>query len=962
MPPLPDDAREEVSRELLAKVEQMHDADLAGNVRHAVKLCEEVISGVNPKRAPYFWSHLQGRLGQMLLDLHKPPSSRDVERAIAAYSASASVLKDDRPIEWTWAQKNLSLAYLLRKKRRPENVARAIDGLSAVVDRQRDLNSPERLRTIVALAQVLLDEDGTPAAIERATAYLQLAVGEDSGRTTVGAFGGAVQLLEQILAFAQGGDNVELATMIHHSLGVGLVNRSFANIDEPGSIVEQAINHLRPVLKQRSADGNVDLWIDATIHCGRAYRNRVAGSRASNSDEAIRLLRSAIDQMPSGFDPSMRAFAYIELAMAYSLHPSLTDRFALARSALVDGERRAGDPTSTGRSAQLTRTRAFIDFHEMNSTQTTESFRVAVASLQSAISVTSRDADPWTWAELQSQRSTALACLALAGDTEITPPIRELESVLEIYTLETAPIQRCTTALNIASVLAARADWADASPWFGVAAESGESALAARRSGADVLEVVRLCAETRSRWSTCLVELESYDEALQATEFSLARSLALAVAPELMGLGPDDRILFEAVRREIRYCESLERLPAEHPQRAALADRDELFSEARALSAQLRRDTRFAALYAPEALAAATPSGGALVIVNASVFGTHVFVIPDGTRSLDASHVLHLAGVDEETFRAIAAGYRDKPGWILNREVLRGDNGTAEWEAPRAEFEIATAALLDALGRVLMAPLAAHLASLNVSEGSHVAFVVSNHLAAMPIHAAPIGDDRIFLDAYATSYSPSLLGFATSKLRASERDLSGSATAIIDPTGDLASAREEAAAMAAAFGDRVNLLGTDTTVDAAIDACTGSAISHFACHGHYEIASPMRSGLILAHSEVMAIDTVVSRADFRMARLVAFSACESGVSDFSITPSEQISLPNAALEAGAAAVLATLWSVSDRDSAALMATFYRLLSLGSPPPQALRAAQLDLRSKSNGRYPSTWAAYFLTGA
>jgi CHAT domain-containing protein len=58
-------------------------------------------------------------------------------------------------------------------------------------------------------------------------------------------------------------------------------------------------------------------------------------------------------------------------------------------------------------------------------------------------------------------------------------------------------------------------------------------------------------------------------------------------------------------------------------------------------------------------------------------------------------------------------------------------------------------------------------------------------------------------------------------------------------------------------------------------------------------------------------------------RLVALSACETGLHDINRSPEEFIGLPAAFLQLGATGVLATLWPVNDASAAFLMSRFFR---------------------------------------
>ena len=94
--------------------------------------------------------------------------------------------------------------------------------------------------------------------------------------------------------------------------------------------------------------------------------------------------------------------------------------------------------------------------------------------------------------------------------------------------------------------------------------------------------------------------------------------------------------------------------------------------------------------------------------------------------------------------------------------------------------------------------------------------------------------------------------------------------------------------------------------------------------------------------------------------LVTLSACESGLSRVR-RGDELDGLMRAFLFAGASALVSTLWRVDERSTLILMERFYREILAGVGFAQALRQAQLYLRSLPPFADPYYWAPFILVG-
>ncbi len=104
--------------------------------------------------------------------------------------------------------------------------------------------------------------------------------------------------------------------------------------------------------------------------------------------------------------------------------------------------------------------------------------------------------------------------------------------------------------------------------------------------------------------------------------------------------------------------------------------------------------------------------------------------------------------------------------------------------------------------------------------------------------------------------------------------------------------------------------------------------------------------------------------DLHGTELVVLSASESGLGQ-AMSGEGVFGLRRALLEAGAEAVLVSMWNVPDKETQELMTLFYQKWLAGRDKHEALREAQLEMRSRVKARYggdrPALWGAFVLLG-
>ena len=147
-------------------------------------------------------------------------------------------------------------------------------------------------------------------------------------------------------------------------------------------------------------------------------------------------------------------------------------------------------------------------------------------------------------------------------------------------------------------------------------------------------------------------------------------------------------------------------------------------------------------------------------------------------------------------------------------------------------------------------------------------------------------------------------------------------------------------------------------------------IVHFATHGVVNDKQPELSGIVLSMVDKRGRDQdgyLTLRDIYRLdlpIRLVVVSACRTGIGK-QVPGEGLIALTRGFMNAGAQAVVVSLWNVDDEATAEFMTIFYdhMLRKNHLPPSAALRQAKLEMQTHANElwRAPYYWAGFILQG-
>jgi CHAT domain-containing protein/Tfp pilus assembly protein PilF len=502
-------------------------------------------------------------------------------------------------------------------------------------------------------------------------------------------------------------------------------------------------------------------------------------------------------------------------------------------------------------------------------------------------------------------------------------------------------------------------------------------------------------ARPNDRW-----DARAFAVAERARARTLLDALAEVEAEVRSGLDPELAAEEERLRYRLNLRERDHQRAVTAGDQAAAAgaarDLSALTREYRALEERIRNSSpRYADLVQPQPLDASVIQAAVLdpntLLLQYSLGQAESWLWAVNRKSLEAFRLPPRADIEARVRRFY--------------ELLTARNLEIEGETPAArrrrlqEADAETPAAAAALADAVLGPVAARLGA----DGPDRLVVVADGalhyvpFAALPKPRQDAGGPLLF--DHEVVYVPS-----ASALSALRRDLAdrraapGTLAVLADPVFDAADSRVlrpdrqataahggerrgegfrrlffsrregEAIASLVPAANRLTAFDFEASRDLAFDGLlAGYRMVHFATHGVLNGDYPALSGLVLSlvdrygepREGFLRLHDIYSlelRAD-----LVTLSACETALGR-EIRGEGLVGLSRGFMYAGAARVVASLWSVQDRATAETMRRFYAgMLDRGLPPGLALREAQIAMANEANWSAPYYWAPFVLHG-
>ena len=957
--------------------------DRAENIEMAIANYQRSLEVMTREAMPVLWAQLISNLALAYLNRIRGNRAENIEMAIANYQRSLEVIKQETmPVLWVQAMSNLGLAYSKSiQGNRAESIERAIMACEQSLDlatreampvewaqsmsnltfaystRIRGEQSENIEKAIVTGQQSLQVRTRKAMPVEWAESMSNLALAH-SKRIK----GNRAENIEiAITAYQQSLEMmtketmpIEWATIMNN-----LANAYYLRIQSDRiENIEVAIETYRQALQVRTRKAMPIEWAETMNNLANAYSIRVQGDRAENIEVAIETYRQALQVRTRKAMPIEWAETMNNLANAYSdlIQGDRAQNIEAAIEAYQQSLEVVSREAMPARWAQLMNNLANAYFKRIRDDRA-QNIEAAIEAYQQSLEVRRRDAMPVDWAESISNMAAAYYS-RLYGDRlrNIETAVNAYSEALEIFTPEAHPSNCRGTARLLANLYANENQWDKAQSRYEMALNAVEilyqSALSKGSQEAELSETNDIYRRTAYAYA----KVGNLTTAIATLEQGRARGLSETLQRDradleaIRKINPNLAERYQTAVNAINQLESTERRidtiresPAysqEDLRQQAIQSRQSLkncLTEIR----QIPGHEKFLALPTFEDIAATVQRDHPLVYFLATPNGSLALVLtPEGVSSLWLNELTEPQLRDtlaNNWFKAYRERQNNRQGW---HEAV--DDVTHQ------------------LWNVMMAPLISHLQQNNLSKAI---LIPTGYLSYLPLHAAWTTDPtqpngrRYACDGIQFTYAPNALSLKAGRTIAAHTPAT-SLLAINEPESDTASplpcaGPETQKAIFTFDKDNWEILQKDkATRPAVLQALPQHTVVHFSCHGSADLGTPLNSGLLMANDEILSLRDLLD-LNLQNLRLAILSACETGIPGTKL-PDEAVSLPTGLLQAGAAGVISSLWSVADLSTMLLLSRFYDLWRTEKlEAPEALRQAQIWLRD-SDG---SVFAAY-----
>lgn len=900
----------------------------ADNLEEAIYYYHQALRVFSIETHPQEWADTQNNLGNAYLQRVRGIRADNLEQAIGYFQRVRQIFTCDTfPDKWATTQQNLGVAYIHRiRGQQAENLEQAIHYFQEALEictRDTHPNDWAMIQTNLAnayryrLMHKRVDnlEQARFYAEQASQIYTKTAFPENWARTQNSL---AAIYLERIQ-----GDRAD-------------------NLD-------RTIYCSQEVIENCDRDAFSEQWAQAQLNLGSGYAKRLRGERSNNLEQSIIHCQKALEVFTDTAFPEEWAHAQNNLGLAYlyRVHGDRADNLEQSIHHLQQAlkvQLRIASPVYLAM-VQLNLGAAYI---ERVDGQKAENQEQAICYFQQALQVCTGDTFPHGWATSQQNLGAVYSRRILGKPAKnMKQAIAAYQQALEIFHSDSLPVDCRRTAHNLGTLYFEQRNWKYAVTAYTTALVATEtlyqSCLLLDSKAAELKET----ADLPHRAAYALTRVGNLQTAVEVLEQGRARGLSESLDRDRTDLGKlkeQNETLYTQYKD---ITQQLRNLEAQQRDRMVSSDRhnitpEVLRNEANCLRqeltetiGQIREQPGYETFLTPptyeDVQKAVTPDNPATYLLTTPAGSLALVITPDN---------IHPIWLNDFTNTQITS--------LLQPWFAAYDNSRSDRQTWLNTIDTTTRQLWD----TLMGPIIQQLQEKGIDR---TILIPTGFLSLLPLHAAWTEDEskltkrRYAFDDIHITYAPNAKSLTAAQVIA-ERVQSNSILAIDNLSQDLDNSDQEVQAAIASFLPQATILRHHhATTTAVKTALPNAAIAHFYCHGTANLNEPLNSGLAMSDGLLTLKDIfALNLAESGGLRLAILSACETGIQGLE-NADEAISLPTGLLQAGVAAVIASLWSVSDLSTMMLLTRFYDLWRIeGLEIDQALRQAQQWVRDTTNG--------------
>ena len=880
-----------------AYCERIH-GEHADNLEQAISAYESVLQVFTVEDFPQQWAVTRHNLANAYHDRIRGDHADNLERAIEGYKLALQVRSRHRfPQDWAMTQNDLANAYSERiRGKRADNLEHAIMSYKSALEVRTHEVSPQ---------------DWAQTQNNLANAYSERIKGEraDNLEQAITAYKLALKVRTRAASLRN------WATT-QHSLANAYSKRIRGNRSDN---LEYAIERYKLALQVQTREELPRDWAMTTLNLARSYRERIRGDQADNFEQAIAAYQLTLQVYTVESFPVNWAIVQNSLSIAY--RKRIRGNFA-------------------------------------------DNIEHSITACKMALQELTRESLPQDWAMAQHNLAISYSNRVRGKQAENNrKAIEALSLSLQVYTVETFPNDCRRISRDLGNIHFNKQNWEAAATAYSTAFDAAkvlyQSCIFLDGKTTEIHEtagIPRLAAYTLAR--TDPGRTKNLQAAISTLEQGRARGLSEAVERDRANLeNLKDKNLssqYKDFTAQIRNLEGQQRermvssdrysLTAEAMRREATA----LHQKKNALIRSIRKVPGYANFLTlptfKDVQKAAKRDCPLVYLISTSAGSLALIVTLKEIQSVWLDHFSETQLIE----------LLDKT-WFAAYKQFKDENKTSPLKNRQPWFN-AIDSVIHQLWQPLMQPLIHHLKTHNFNQAI---LIPTGYLSFLPLHAAWTENvtyptrRRYALDDIHFTYAPNAKSLTTARAIADHMQ-SDSILAIDNPCNDLPNSKREVSAAVNSFRDRTTLSHQEATIATVKAQLSEHAIAHFSCHGTANLTEPLTSGLLMSDGLLTLQDIfTLNLAETGGLRLAILSACETGLQGID-DADEAISLPTGLLQAGVAAVIASLWPVDDLGTMTILTRFYDLWRKDNlEPAVALHQAQKwvrDTTSQQKAKY------------